>query len=398
MTPVSFNSDRYSVTDPAFSKDGQKLFFSSDMPGSFGASDIFYCTREGKGWSQPIHLGPEVNTAGREVFPSLDSAGNLFFSSDGFGGFGGLDICVALNKNGSYSQASPMKMPFNSATDDFGLSFVKNERSGYFSSNRSGGEGDDDIYYFDLDQDSIKIPASIYTIGYKIPEAMARIHVSIFENPGQAPIQNGLFAYVDPLTKATDTLHFKNGTVDFSVPGKSEVVMDIVPTGFTPLKDSLQIGHVRKDTLINLVYNFANNTLSNAGPAVTNVDPRNMTMSFELKNIFFDFNKYDIRTSDQQAIDSVAEYLKSHPRSRVEIDAYADSRGTAEYNFNLSNERAQSAIKYLASKGIARNRMKPVGYGYTHLFNNCVKGVDCTEAEHQQNRRVVFHFFDSKTK
>ncbi|HEV7230525.1 MAG TPA: OmpA family protein [Bacteroidia bacterium] len=398
MTPANdINSNFYSVADPALSADGKRMYFASDMPNSFGGSDIYYCNRQGSGWSQPVHLGPEVNTPGREVFPACDSLGNLYFSSDGYGGFGGLDICVALNKNGGFETARPMKAPFNSATDDFGISFIKTGKAGYISSNRAGGAGDDDIYYFDLDQDSVDktVVTSIYTIGYRPAEAMAKIHVSILESKTQKMIDKGEFDYRNPVTRQTEKLRFDSGKVEFKVPGSTKLVMDIAPNGYDPIKDSINIAHIKRDTTINLVYSFGKP--GKAGTLATK-DTMPMSMNFDMKSIFFDFDKANIRPNETSALDSVARYMKKYPKFHVEVDAHTDSRGTAEYNKRLSDRRAASAIHYLTSKGIERRRMKPIGYGFSKPFNRCVPGVECSEEEHQENRRVVFKFNDTKTK
>jgi len=166
ITPFYLNSDSFSVTHPSLSRDGSRLFFSSDMPGGYGNSDIYYCKREGTKWGKPINAGPNINTMCREGFPSLDSAGNLYFSSEGYSGSGGLNICVSRYENGEYEKALPLKYPFNSSGDDFGLTFLKDQKSGYFSSNRYDGNDDDDIYYFDMGPDS-NLVTSNYTMGFK---------------------------------------------------------------------------------------------------------------------------------------------------------------------------------------------------------------------------------------
>ncbi len=166
-----WNSNAYSVANPVLSRDGQKLYFVSDMEGGYGETDIWYCEKESDGaWGLPKNMGASVNTFNDEKFPSEDSVGNFYFASNGYQGFGGLDICVARNKGGKLDKAIPMKYPFNSATDDFGIVFTQDQRAGYISSNRvAGGAGDDDIYYFNLNSDDVEttLVTSIYTIGYR---------------------------------------------------------------------------------------------------------------------------------------------------------------------------------------------------------------------------------------
>jgi outer membrane protein OmpA-like peptidoglycan-associated protein/tetratricopeptide (TPR) repeat protein len=169
LKPFQYNNDTFSVATPYLTQDGSRLYFSSDMPGGYGGNDIYYCNRQGNGWSKPINMGPNINTFGDEKFPTMDSAGDFYFSSDGYKGYGAMDICVSKNTNGSYAQAVVLKAPFNSSNNDYGITFLKSGRSGYFSSGRNGGKGDDDIYYFNLDKDSLpcRITTSMYIIGYQ---------------------------------------------------------------------------------------------------------------------------------------------------------------------------------------------------------------------------------------
>lgn len=167
--PFFLNSDLYSVANPLLSPDGKRLYFVSDMIGGYGKTDIYYCPREGDKWGNPINMGPNINTFNTEKYPAFDADGNFYFSSDGYQGFGGQDICIALNKNDTLQKAIPMKYPFNSFTNDFGIVFLPDGKSGYFSSNRLGGQGDDDIYYFDIKRDPVNkdLIVPIYTIGYR---------------------------------------------------------------------------------------------------------------------------------------------------------------------------------------------------------------------------------------
>ncbi len=168
--PFYLNNDAYSVANPFLTSDASRIYFVSDMPGGYGETDIYYCNRESNGWGAPINMGPNVNTFNREKYPTMDAKGNFYFSSDGYQGFGGLDICVALNNGGVLAKAIPMKYPINSPADDFGIVFLKEGKTGYITSNRSAaGMGDDDIFYFTLLKDNIDtgLVTSVYTIGYR---------------------------------------------------------------------------------------------------------------------------------------------------------------------------------------------------------------------------------------
>jgi tetratricopeptide (TPR) repeat protein len=167
--PFQYNNDTFSVANPYLSVDGSKLYFVSDMPGGYGHTDIYYSNKEGNAWGRPINLGPNVNTFNREKFPMVDSMGNLYFASDGYQGYGGMDIIIAKNSNGYFEKGIPMKTPINSSDDDYGILFTQYNKAGYISSNREiGSKGDADIFYFDMNKDNLDrdLVASVYTIGY----------------------------------------------------------------------------------------------------------------------------------------------------------------------------------------------------------------------------------------
>lgn len=169
LDEFEYNSDTFSVANPFLSKDGSTLYFVSDMPGGYGQTDIYYSTKQGKGWGKPVNMGPNVNTFNREKFPMVDSVGNFYFASDGYQGFGGMDICISICNNNYYQKAIPMKTPINSSFDDYGILFTQFEKAGYISSNRTlNSKGDADIFYFNINKDIVdkKLVASIYTIGY----------------------------------------------------------------------------------------------------------------------------------------------------------------------------------------------------------------------------------------
>lgn len=314
----SYNSDMYGVFTPFISADGSRLYFASDMAGGMGETDIYYCVREGNKWGSPINLGAAVNTIGREQFPSLDAEGNLYFASDGYKGYGALDICVARFAGGKFEQAEVLKAPLNSASNDYGVTFLKSAKSGYVSSDRKGGKGDADIYYFDLERDSIPcdINTTMFVIGYECK------------------------------------------------PVRKEEVADMV-----------------RDSIVPVVV----------------VDPGIDQLQMGIRPIFFDFDKSDIRTDAIKDLDNVTTILRAHPEWNVQVSGNADARGSSEYNIALSQRRANAAMKYLSSKGISVSRIKTNAYGEGKLMNDCKDGAECTEAEHQLNRRVEFKLSVNKS-
>ncbi len=169
--PFQYNSDTFSVATPYLTNNGSRIYFSSDMPGGYGGVDLYYCDKTANGWSKPVNMGPNINTFGNEKFPTMDTAGNFYFSSDGYAGYGGMDICVSKNANGTFEKAAVLKAPFNSSGDDYGITFTKAGKIGYLSSNRNSATGSEDIYYFDIDKDSLPchVSTDMYVVGYQCP-------------------------------------------------------------------------------------------------------------------------------------------------------------------------------------------------------------------------------------
>lgn len=328
LREFEFNNDSFSVACPFISADGNRIYFASDRPGGYGETDIWYCRRTTDGWSKPINMGPKVNTFGKEKYPFEDPEGNLYFSSDGYQGFGGSDICVAEKVNGVLQKAVVLKQPINSPGDDYGIVTLDEGRRGYVTSNRAGGQGDDDIYFFDM-ADSL-IRAKNYAIGKMrtakpTPPPPVEEEVVVSKPPVVAP----------PPPKVTPP------PPPPSPPAKRKPVEEIVP-------------------------------------------------DYEDLVIHFDLNKYDIRPDDFGKIDKVIEWLKRHPGKRLYINGHTDSRASEQYNDILSKNRAKAAAEYMQSKGIPAGRLVTKGFGYRQLINFCGKGIQCPEAQQEENRRVEF--------
>jgi outer membrane protein OmpA-like peptidoglycan-associated protein len=287
------NINSYSTGHATLSKNGNVLYFTSDMPGGQGKTDIWYCEKQPDGtWGKPINCGKAINTKDDEGFPVINGDSTLYFSSNGLPGMGGLDIFKAKGEKANWSKVENLKYPVNSTSDDLGY-VTKDGLNGYFSSNREGGQGNDDIYSFVYNPPVVILPA---------PKK------------------------VEPV-----------------------VVQPPVAVALPPLK--------KGDT-------------------------------FVLNNIYYDLNKSNIRPDAAVELDKLVDILKTHPTLEIEISSHTDSRAPATYNMALSNRRAASVVAYLVKQGIAADRLVPKGYGDTRLLNGCEKGVLCSEAEHQLNRRT----------
>lgn len=298
--PFRYNDpDRYSVGHAALSPDGRILYFTSDMPGGQGKTDIWYCEKQSDGtWGQPVNAGKMINTAEEEVFPTMDSQGNLYFSSRGLPGMGGYDIFKAEGSRSEWSKPLNLKYPINSTADDFWLN-VSGDRKGHFSSNREGGAGSDDIYSF---------------------------------TPKESPDVN---------------------------------------------KPAQQI--------------------SEHTPALT-IGPLLPGRTFVLRNIYYDLDKSDIRPDAAAELDRLAEILIGNPGLKIELSSHTDSRASDKYNLLLSQRRADAAVNYLVSRGIAKERLVARGYGEEKLLNRCTNGENCSEGEHQLNRRTEFTVLENTSR
>lgn len=361
MEPVSFkynSPNDYSVGDPYITKDGKTLYFSSNMPGGKGGTDIYYCKRSADGtWGTPVNL-TDINTAGNERTPALDSAGNLYFSSDGLIGMGGLDIFRTKLVNGKWVKPLNMGYPFNSPQDDFAYSSIS-DSAGYFSSNRMGGLGEDDIYSFTKKKKNLmfKLAGTVYNKSTHTP--LANAIVSLSKN-------NGGTLKVETDSNGTYRFGLDEGSV-YSLAGeKTNFRSEVTEVSTQSLNVSATI---QRDLYLEAV---------------------EMYKAIRLENIYYDFNRWTIRADAAVELDKVVKIMEDNPTIWIELGSHTDSRGDDAYNMTLSQNRAESAVQYIISRGISRNRIEAKGYGDTQLLNQCANGVPCTEAEHRLNRRTEF--------
>ena len=184
VTAFQYNSDTYSCAHPALSADGNTLYFSSDMQGTLGGNDIWMCKKNGDTWSQPVNLGPNINSPGNEVFPYVRRDGMLFFSSDGLGGIGGLDIFSSISDNGAWTEAVNQGAPLNSPSDDFGVVFNEDASRGYFTSDRAGGKGSDDVYSFKVTAKFVNIRGTLLS-GKNSSEILPNTKVDLLTKDGK---------------------------------------------------------------------------------------------------------------------------------------------------------------------------------------------------------------------
>jgi outer membrane protein OmpA-like peptidoglycan-associated protein len=435
------NSADYSVGHAALSKDGQTIYFSSDMPGGFGGSDLYKCVKEGEKWGAPKNLGAAINTTGSENFPFVSDEGKLYFSSNGHAQGVGLDIYVADYSGDNYTGAKSLGKPFNSEQDDFSFYIYSDNKTGYISSNRAGGKGDDDIYSFELSNPTIKGTVREEKGGAAVRFAKIKIMDDDLKTAEVTADSAGRFEYMASwaneytlearmdgfisMTKSVTTAKDKSGfEVPFSLI-KEEYGME----GVVLNKDknspvagvlvSLVNNTTGKTTTVNTdekgIYHFnvkpnneyvvkaekvkfvtASVPVSTKGMTI-GVKKQNVTIeelvvgkSIKIDNVYYDKGKWDIRADAKVELDKMAKLMSENPSMEIELSSHTDSRGSDVSNLTLSDNRAKAVAAYIVSKGVSGSRVTGKGYGETKLLNTCTNTKKCAEAEHQVNRRTEF--------
>lgn len=457
IVPVVLNRgegyQNYSYAHPAFANGrGDEMIFASNMPGGFGGTDLWYSKLVGSEWTTPVNLGPEINTASDEMFPFVGKDGSLFYSSNGLPGLGGLDLYKAAKVgDGKYGDVENMGAPYNSKFDDFGYVADETGREGYFTSNRTGGKGLDDIYSWKTDETQLCVKV-IETVS-KDPIKNAAVKIPCLGSKTYVTDVNGMTCMTVTALKNCDVKAsadgFKNNSLTIKNLQSNKIVeipldrdledrckfiivildketnqpisganVNIRKTstneetdGTTKTDGSVRVRGISMNEFyeINASKTMSDGTryigipesaickgLRNGDSIVKTIYLRKATegTKFEIENIYYDLNKWNIRPDAAAELDKIVSLLRQYPTMIIEMGSHTDCRATARYNEDLSSKRAAACVEYLVSKGVAASRLSSKGYGESQLKNGCacegkVKSK-CTEAEHQQNRRTEF--------
>ena len=369
---LNVNTSRSWDSTPYLSKDGKTLYFSSNRSKGYGGTDIYKANVNRRGrWINIQNLGPEINTPGNELFPSVTEDGRLYFSSDNHEGFGGLDIFVATRRGGKITISNPGK-PLNSRGDDFGVN-PYNPTRGFFTSNRDGGKGDDDIYTFVNDDPNLKIVNYVLK-GTTLTQKNDDKELIILGNSSVKLLDKEGVVIEETFTD-------DNGEFEFIVYTDEEyLLIGEKENYFSTRGDFSTIGkELDKTKLKEFITNveFEKNLI---------LDRIIVNKSIVLDNIYYDLDKADIREDAAIELDKLVIILEDNPNISIELSSHTDDRSSVEYNQDLSQRRAESAVSYILSKGIDRSRISAKGYGESQLLILNAK----TEDEHQINRRTEF--------
>ncbi|TKG95348.1 hypothetical protein EYV94_07850 [Puteibacter caeruleilacunae] len=423
-----YNNPRYSTGHPAISSDGQVLYFTSNRPGGMGGSDIYKSHRTENGWSDPVNLGPSVNTAEGDMFPYLTDDGVLVFSSNGRGGSGGMDLFYK-DMNNEASKVVNFGPSVNSAGDDFGLIIHPSHKLGYFASNREGGMGDDDIYKLRIREALLTLKGNVIDHnGNPLPEAIVQLQdengavveetlsdgagkfsFEIYKGrtyrvSGSKPFYIGAekqikdedFVELQLMGEYKLELAVLDKSTKEPMPGEevfinnSAMLTDdqgLVKMDLEPAKN-YNVKVLKKDYL----RRFMSVTTFNRPPGIVRdtvyMFRIEIEKTFVIENIYYEFNKWDLLPASKTELDKLVKIMNDNPELTFEMGSHTDCRGSDKYNMRLSEKRAESIIAYIVERGIDRRRIKSKGYGETQLINHCDDGIDCTEEEHRLNRRT----------
>lgn len=333
LMPEAINvaHDSVIVAHPSLSDDGLTLYFVSDMVGGHGGLDIWKLTRASASdnFGEPVNLGPSINTSANEMFPFAHPDGSLYFASNGHPGMGGLDLFKAMPAGSEWSVEN-MRYPMNSPSDDFGIVFERDREAGYFSSRRAKGRGGDDIYMFYL-------PPLIFNMTGKITD-----------DKTHQPIAGATVKLVGSDGVVLTTTTADDGTYKFNLRPNADYVVIASKKGY--------------------LNNKGKNTTKGEGQSKDfgqNIALTSTAKPITIPNIFYDYDRWELRPESQSALDMLVDILNDNPNITIELGAHTDSRGSEEYNYDLSQRRAQSVVNYLIQKGIVPERLRAKGYAQT---------------------------------
>ena len=365
---LPFNSDTYSTAHPALSPDEKTLYFASDMPGTFGQSDIYKVSINGSGgFGSPENLGKTINTEGKETFPFITADNEIYFASDGHPGLGGLDVFVGKISGNEITNIKNIGADINSSKDDFAFVIDTKSRRGFFSSNKDGGQGSDDIYKF---------------LETRKLECVQELNGIITDTQTGVILSGAKVTLYDNMQVLKSTvISDLNGFYSFSVECGKTYNVRVEKADYATKEVRTSIGTETGKTYLPI-------SLDKVTCQVAVGD--DLGKCFDIKMIYFDLDGSDIRPEAALDLVKILDVLNQYPTMKIDIRSHTDSRQTAVYNERLSDRRAKSTIKWLIKNGISPNRLTGKGYGETQLVNECSDGVKCTEEQHQMNRRSEF--------
>ena len=353
------NSENYSVKNPSVSADGNTLYFASDMPGGYGLYDIYKAAINEDGTlGEAVNLGQKVNTEGQEMFPFISSNGTLYFSSNGHLGLGGLDVFHTKEIDGKMAPIRNVGVPVNGNADDFAFIIDEETGEGFVSSNREDGIGSDDIYAIKKLQPLCDVLITATVIDAKTGDPLNAAMVSMYDTEGN---------------KILSKVSNSDGTVEFIVECGTDSELEVTMDGYESNKVTVD-GTEEEEVAVSI--------------PLTPIEEIIEEDRVVLNPIYFDFDKSNVTAQAAFELDKLVQIMTKYPELVISATSHTDSRGSASYNERLSDRRAKTTVQYVVSKGIDKSRITGEGKGENELKVNC--GSNCSEEEHQMNRRSEF--------
>lgn len=355
LKELPFNSDDYSVGHPTLSPDGSVLYFVSDMPGGNGGTDLYFTRLENGQWSAPVNLGETINTPGNEMFPYMHEDGSLYFSSDAHNSMGGLDVFITYNNGKRWAEPENLNYPINSMKDDFSFVLSPSSETGFVSSSRMQT---DKIYEFK------KFDPTFNLIGFA------------HEKGNSTPIEGVTVEITNAETG--EVLSVKSDK-------KGNFKIKLAPEAQYRLLCTKMGCFSRTDEVVTKGLKYSQDFFADFEVEEIVIDK-----PIVLKNIYYDFDRWEIRPDAAKELDKLVKLLQDNPNIDIEMGSHTDVRGSDQYNEILSERRAYAAVQYLISRGIDSKRLQWKGYGEKVLVNECTNTAHCSEEKHQENRRTEF--------
>ncbi|MCL9769295.1 OmpA family protein [Flavobacterium sp. HXWNR69] len=347
---LPINSTSYSVSHPSLSLDGKTLYFSSNMPGGYGESDIWKIEIKENGYGKPENLGKRINTPGREVFPFIAADSILYFSSNGLQGFGGLDIFKVDLRNPK--EAVNLGKPVNTESDDFSINLNSSKNVGYFASNRSGYD-------------------AIYQA---TPVCGTEVTTIITDVKTGKPIADALVSVLDAKNNIIEAKKTDNtGKIIFNLTCNSNYMLQVVAPNYETITHKFENN---KEAFLMIPLRLNPNEVTITETEVI------------LGNVYFEYNKSNITLMGAEELNKLVKVMQENPSMIIFVKSHTDSKGSMQYNAKLSEQRAQATVQYIVSKGINKERISGKGFGSSEPKVNC--GSNCTEEENATNRRSEF--------
>lgn len=379
IVSLPFNSDYYSCAHPSLSEDNQILFFSSNRDNPSGSSDLYWVTiYENGSFGNPEKLKNNINSTYRDNFPFVVENW-LYFSSDRPGGRGGLDV---YRIDLSVSDAIPVNVgaPVNSESDDFGLVMDRDMKQGYFTSNRTSGEGQDDIFFFKQLNSTYDCKQNIsgYVYDSITKKTILDAKVDLFDNQNE---------------KLASFNTNKTGFYSFDSPCKDIYNMHVQAVGYSKSykKVTFTPYYFKKEVDLYLTpMIFINDTIHTPAAKEPLTLFKNHKEILNIPTVYFNLDEHTLTAEGKKTVEKAVDILLLNPTWQIEFACHTDTRASFSYNLHLSDLRAQEVLNYMLEFGIDPKRISGKGYGETQPVNKCFDGVYCTEAEHMQNRRAEF--------